>query len=927
MILEHSPIVVDAVVQLQLCNQKTLALLKAGKSLICTFEVSKLCLILGSGDGSCTSTEIMKKFFFLGLLFFWSVSQLMATHQRAGEITYRYISGLTYEVTIVTYSYAPSLADRFELTINWGDNTNEPLVRSNGPVNVNGQHIGELVDVDIKRNLYVGVHTFPGAATYKLWVEDPNRNYGIMNIPNSVDIPLYIESELSINPFIGPNSSPELLLPPIDKGCVGQPYINNPAAYDPDGDSLSFTLVPCRGAGGVNIAGYKLPNKVFPQDSTATFKMDSTTGEILWKNPMHAGEYNIAFLVEEWRHGLKIGYVTRDMQITIIPCDNLPPVFSPMSKDTCVQAGDTIEFKVVATDPNHNNIKLTATGAPFKVANPADFFSPTDSVGRNTGIFSWITNCSNVRKNTYEAFFKAADNALPVSLVDLMTINILVVGPAPKNLSATPLGNSIHLNWEKNKCSNVSGYEIYRRSGSYNFHPGHCELGVPAYTGYSLIKTLATPDTTYFDSNGLSPGIDYCYMVVAKYPDGAESYASNESCAKLKKDLPVITNVSVEITGVANGKDYIAWSKPTEINPVQFPGPYKYLIYASEGITGTVYSLIDSLASINDTVYYHNLINTVGHGNRYRIDMYNDTPGQRNLMGSSKEASSSFLSIFPGDKKSRMRISSNVPWTVKHYYIFRKNLVTQQFDSIGTSITPVYIDNKVVNGQQYCYKVKCVGTYGTDGFTDPLINWTQEVCIIPIDNEKPCPPVLTVETDCSQFQNVLSWVKKDSICSEDIVKFVVYYRPAQAPNLVPLDSTASFTYTHARLANIVGCYAIVAVDSAGNRSAISDSVCINGNACGVFSLPNVFTPNADEYNDYLMPFPNASIEKLDIRIFNRWGKTVYTYSGKDLKWDGKIQGSNQPVADGVYYYVCDVWEINLNGISKRTLKGSITVVR
>jgi hypothetical protein len=35
-----------------------------------------------------------------------------ATHQRAGEITYRHISGLTYEVTITTYTFAPSAADR-----------------------------------------------------------------------------------------------------------------------------------------------------------------------------------------------------------------------------------------------------------------------------------------------------------------------------------------------------------------------------------------------------------------------------------------------------------------------------------------------------------------------------------------------------------------------------------------------------------------------------------------------------------------------------------------------------------------------------------------------------------------------------------------------------------------------------------------------
>ena len=54
----------------------------------------------------------MKKILILLFLLTFIAGPLMATHQRAGEITFRYISGTTYEVTIVTYSYAPSEADR-----------------------------------------------------------------------------------------------------------------------------------------------------------------------------------------------------------------------------------------------------------------------------------------------------------------------------------------------------------------------------------------------------------------------------------------------------------------------------------------------------------------------------------------------------------------------------------------------------------------------------------------------------------------------------------------------------------------------------------------------------------------------------------------------------------------------------------------------
>jgi gliding motility-associated-like protein len=865
----------------------------------------------------------MKKFLILLMIFIWFGSPLLATHQRAGEITYKYISGLTYEVTIVTYSYAPSPADRYELEINWGDNTSTVLLRSNGPLGNLG-HVGEIVGPDIKRNLYVGVHTFPGAATYLISLEDPNRNYGIQNIPNSVEVPLYIQTELIINPFIGANSSPQLLLPPIDLGCVGQPFIHNPGAYDPDGDSLSFSLTTCRGASGEFIPGFQLPNQV-GTNIGSSFTMNPLTGEILWDTPKMQGEYNIAFLIEEWRNGLKIGYITRDMQITIVTCNDEAPVISPLN-DTCVEAGDTLQFSVEASDADSDLIKLTAAGAPFQIEDSALFLSPADSAGHNTGIFFWKTTCNHVRKNPYQVYFRATDNATPVNLFDLKTMNIRVVGPAPKNLMATALGNTIQLKWNKNQCSNVSGYKIYRRNGFYGYVAGYCETGVPAYTGYQLIATMNTTDTVFID-NKLSRGIDYCYMVVATYPDGAESYASEEACAQLKKDVPVITNVSIQKTGVTDGRVYLAWSKPTELDQVQAPGPYKYLIYRSDDLTGTSFTLLDSLSSLNDTIFIDEPLNTFDHGLNYRVDLFNDTPGLRFLIGPSQKSSSVFISFAPGDKKIHITINTIVPWTNERFVIYRQNESTLQFDSIATAIVPYFTDNELTNGKSYCYQVKTIGTYGTAGIIDPLINYSQQACAIPIDNELPCPPVLDVQADCEDFQNVLTWENTDPSCSADIVKYVIYYQPPLAENLVPLDSTQLLTYTHTNLTTIAGCYSIVAVDSVGNRSIFSDTVCLNSNVCGEYHLPNIFTPNGDERNDFFVPFPYTSVEKIDLQIVNRWGNLIFTTQDPAIKWDGKIQGTNQPVSDGVYYYICDVYEITLNGTVKRTLRGSITVIR
>jgi hypothetical protein len=58
---------------------------------------------------------------FIGLmaLFLALTSVVTATHNRAGEITYRQLSDLTFEVTVTTFTYTLSQADRPSLDVEW----------------------------------------------------------------------------------------------------------------------------------------------------------------------------------------------------------------------------------------------------------------------------------------------------------------------------------------------------------------------------------------------------------------------------------------------------------------------------------------------------------------------------------------------------------------------------------------------------------------------------------------------------------------------------------------------------------------------------------------------------------------------------------------------------------------------------------------
>lgn len=82
-------------------------------------------------------------------------------------------------------------------------------------------------------------------------------------------------------------------------------------------------------------------------------------------------------------------------------------------------------------------------------------------------------------------------------------------------------------------------------------------------------------------------------------------------------------------------------------------------------------------------------------------------------------------------------------------------------------------------------------------------------------------------------------------------------------------------------------------------------------------IPNVFSPNSDGVNDEFKVLYEGNQPFL-MRIMDRWGKSIYQSSNKNLPWNGKHANGDQ-MPEGVYFYLVQ--------IAEKTYTGEVTLMR
>ncbi|RYZ39119.1 MAG: hypothetical protein EOP49_30450, partial [Sphingobacteriales bacterium] len=329
-----------------------------------------------------------------------------ATHLMGGDITAKLDSAGNY--TIQLTHYRDTLGIPLDPTVTlklYLENSGSWVIWTTAVVPLNVAASTALIP-SFPYGIEVGVYTMSMAlppGKVRITNDVCCRNNAIVNMfdPGAESLVLY--TDVLVDTPSG-NSTPDFLAMPVAYFPQNQPATYNPLPFDPDGDSLSWNLnVPMGNTNGLTT----VPVLLFTppsSDPSGPFAINPVTGEITW-TPDMLGNFVQSFEVIEYKNGLPVGKIIRDMQYVIVPdTGNSSPFFqmvTPYSTNTSqsyyyayYNSGSPFNFQIQGADNDPNDpLEMEAFSQAFSMANPA-MFTTANTAGTITGSFNWTPPAS-----------------------------------------------------------------------------------------------------------------------------------------------------------------------------------------------------------------------------------------------------------------------------------------------------------------------------------------------------------------------------------------------------------------------------------------------------------------------------------------------------------------------------------------------------
>lgn len=375
------------------------------------------------------------------VLLLLGAQQAQATHLMGEDLTYRCIGPNQYEVAFTVYRDCNGINTPSSYTVNYGSAS----CNMSGTVTLQQNSVVDITPVcpgivgtacnggtgiyGIEKHTYTGVVTLPASCPdWEFTWTSCCRNNAITTLTNPGGNSMSVSTTLD-NTIQTCNNSPYFLNDPTPFVCVGQNVNYNHGAFDSDGDSLHYSLTDCYDNSTTIVSyasGFSATN---PLTTTNGFNLNPRTGAINFTAPITQVGV-VCVLVEEFRNGVKIGEVVRDIQFTVVNCTNNAPTLSGIDNSnnfsTTVQAGNQICFDVHSNDVDANQTtslqsNYGITGATFTSAG-----SP-----HAIGTFCWTPTATDAGIHTFT--ITVYDDYCPLVGSNTYTYTIEVTAPVTIN--------------------------------------------------------------------------------------------------------------------------------------------------------------------------------------------------------------------------------------------------------------------------------------------------------------------------------------------------------------------------------------------------------------------------------------------------------------------------------------------------------------
>lgn len=359
-----------------------------------------------------------------------------ANHIAGGEFKLTYISGDSYSLQMRFFRDCspnnPTAFDPGPLVVGIYDKQkdslittfNLPVLRTYSSTFNNSNCVTSNICIDVreyKTTITLPRSRFNNLKGYYLSWERCCRNQGITNIDQSVEPAGFVFYMEIPSPYPGNtatqfvNNSPEFKKDPLALLCLDKAFSFNFNVVDADGDKLVYSLVdPLKGntsqTATNNDNTFTMPGPYAPVDWNAGYNANAcmrgnpeltidSTG-LLTVTPKDPGTFALCVLVEEYRNGVRIGEVRRELELFVYVCnddaDSDPPVVSsPDGNKLFIFNTNTANcFDASVVDPENDKVTVSIVSSPIDV-NSYGAKVKIDSAGTPTNIhFCWTPDCT-----------------------------------------------------------------------------------------------------------------------------------------------------------------------------------------------------------------------------------------------------------------------------------------------------------------------------------------------------------------------------------------------------------------------------------------------------------------------------------------------------------------------------------------------------